>query len=320
MNELTNEELDQILENAMEVMFILSEECLIDEVLFPKEQDLLLLESNPEYTSKVEELIFKLLFGDEFEFVKTFLQQALKVQPTNPVFLLYQALAYYVTGGKQIAFNLAQTIDGFALNSRQEKNEIVTAFLPNEDFPIDFPAIIDFSSLSQDQELLLKVQKLCFEIQLYSSLQNHTQAITRFHQLLPLVNNPPELVIELADTYQYAKQYHEAKKLLREALKRKPKSPKALYLLAFTHRSLGEYEQAIGFFWKYLKQEPDDYVVLVPLIICYEELHLTEKAVDLLEQALVFCPQLEDSDWRLIPTMDKLIRIVQEKRRALANF
>lgn len=300
----------------MEAMFILSDDRPINDVLFPKKQDLVLLEKNHKYASKVEELVFKLLIGYEFDFVKAFLQQALEVQPTNPVFLLYQSLAYYVTSGQQTAFNLARVIDVFALSCHKEKNEIITAFLPSEDFPIEFPTIIDFSSLSHDQELLLKVQKLCCEIQLYSLLQNHTQAISRFQQLLPLVGNPPELSIELADLYRSTKQHHEAKKILQKALDEKPESLKVLYLLAFTHRSLGEFEQAIGFFWKYLKQEPDDFAVYVPLIICYEELHYTEKAINLLEQVLEVCPQLEDSGWRIIPVMDKLIRIVQEKRNA----
>ena len=120
-------------------------------------------------------------------------------------------------------------------------------------------------------------------------------------------------MFELAHLYSLTDQHKEAKKLLTKILQLNSQSAKALYLLATTHRSLGEYEQAIGFFWKYLKQEPDDFAVLVPLIICYEDLNLTEKAVSLLEQALEFCPQLTDSGWRLIPQMDKLIRIVQQK-------
>lgn len=315
MNELSNEELDQLFEYAMEAMFIMQEEKLGDTSLFPSNKDLSLLDTSQIEAETVENMLLHLLLCSEFEQAIIFLEQALTKQSKNPVFQLYLALSYYVTGKMPKGIAIARTIDFFALISRENKNEIILAFLPNDDFPVDFPKIIDFSLFAHNPELQLSIRKLCTNIQLNYLITNYPQAIAYFQQLLPLVGDVPDLLFELAHLYSLTDQHKEAKKLLTKILQQNSQSVKAHYLLATTHRSLGEYEQAIGFFWKYLKLEPDDFAVLVPLIVCYEDLNLTEKAVSLLEQALEFCPQLIDSGWRLIPQMDKLSRIVLESRK-----
>ncbi len=316
MNKLTTKEMDELLGYAMEAMFIMQEEKPGDTSLFPSNKDLSLLDSTQTAAEKVETMVLQLLLCGEFEQAIIFLEQALTRQPKNPVFLLYLALSYYVTGKMPKGIAIARTIDFFVLVSRDKKNEIILAFLPNDDFPVDFPNIIDFSLFAHNSELQLSIRKICANIQLNYLVINYPQAIVYFQQLLPLVGDLPDLLFELAHLYSLTDQHKEAKKLLTKILQHNSQSAKALYLLATTHRSLGEYEQAIGFFWKYLKLEPDDFAVLVPLIVCYEDLNLTEKAVSLLEQALEFCPQLIDSGWRLIPQMDKLSRIVIENRKA----
>lgn len=315
MNELSAKELDELLEYAMEAMFIMQEEKPGDTLLFPSNKDLSLLDCSQTEAEKIEKMVLQFLLCSEFEQTVTFLEQALIKQSRNPVFQLYLALSYYVTGKMPKSIAIARTIDFFVLVSRENKNEIILAFLPNDDFPVDFPKIIDFSLFAHNPELQLSIRKFCTNIQLNYLLANYPQAIAYFQQLLPLVDDVPDLLFELAHLYSLTDQHKEAKKLLTKILQQNSQSAKAHYLLATTHRSLGEYEQAIGFFWKYLKLEPDDFAVLVPLIVCYEDLNLTEKAVSLLEQALEFCPQLIDSGWRLIPQMDKLSRIVLESRK-----
>ncbi len=314
MNELSNEELDQMLENAMETMFILRHDSQgVEQNIHPVwNKDLLV--SSPEYQSQVEELMLSYILGDDLEQTKIYLHQLLSLQPSNHVFQLYLALVHYVTGEETTAFSIAQLIDIYALTKSRGKNEVIAAFTPDDDFPVDFPAIIDISLL--DHTLLLKpaIQRLCTNIQLYLTVGNHQKAIAGFQQLLAVMGESSELLVELAQAHTSLKQFKEAKKLLRKAIKYDPQSIKALYLLATTHRDLGEYEQAIGFYWKYLKLEPTDYIILFPLALCYEELQLTDKAVTLLEQVIEINPQLETSGWRLIPQIDKLIQIIQEKR------
>lgn len=53
-----------------------------------------------------------------------------------------------MTGKMPDGIAVAQSIDYFVLVSQEEKNDIISAFLPDEDFPIDFPTFIDFNSLA----------------------------------------------------------------------------------------------------------------------------------------------------------------------------
>jgi len=312
--ELSNEELGQLLENAMEVMFSLREDYKGEERYNLPAWDKDLLEHSPEYQSQIEDFMLSCLLGEDLEQAKIYLQQLLILQPSNPVFQLYLALTHYVKGEETTAFSIAQLIDICALIKSRDKNEVIAAFTPDDDFPVDFPAIIDLSLLNHTLLLKPAIQRLVTNIQLYLMVGNHQKVITGFQQLLAVMGESSELLVELAQAHNSLKQYKEAKKLLRKAIKYDPQSIKALYLLATTNRDLGEYEQAIGFFWKYLKLEPTDYVVLFPLALCYEELQLTDKAVTLLEQVIEINPQLETSGWRLIPQIDKLIQIIQEKR------
>lgn len=314
MNELTNEELDQLLENAMEAMYILQDEYQGEEECVLPVWDKDLLKQSPEYQSQIEERMLGYLLGDDLEQAKIYLQQLLFLQPSNPVFQLYLAITHYVTGEETTAYSIAQLIDIYTLTKSRDKNEVIAAFTPDNDFPVDFLAIIDLSVL--DHTLLLKpaIQRLITNIQLYLTVGNHQKAITGFQQLLTVMGESSELLVELAQAHNSLKQYKEAKKLLLKALKYDPHSIKALYLLATSHRDLGEYEQAIGFYCKYLKLEPTDYIMLFPLALCYEELQLTDKAVTLLEQAIAINPQLETSGWRLIPQIEKLMQIIQERR------
>ena len=75
MNELSTEELDKLLEYAMEAMFILQDENPGDKSLYPTDKDLSLLERYPEYRYKVEHLVLQLLLCNEFERAKSFLHQ-----------------------------------------------------------------------------------------------------------------------------------------------------------------------------------------------------------------------------------------------------
>ncbi len=317
MNELSNEELDQLLENAMEAMFILQEERPGDETLFPKEEDYSRLDQEPETSHIVESLILEVLLCNEFERAKTYLQKALTLQPANPVFLLYQALVHYVTErNRTSAISLARSIDIFALVCCEEKNEIIAAFIPGEDYPIDFPSVIDYSVLDSNTDFTTSVRKVCMNIQLFSLVRNYHRAIDCFQQLFTLIGESPKLLLELAIIYNFTKQHREAKKCLKKALLVEPQLIVVIYALAETHRSLQEYEQAIGFYRKYLSHKPTDLTGLIPLALCYESLNHTEIAVDILEKVIVINPQIENSGWQLIPEMDKLIRIVQEKRIA----
>lgn len=226
------------------------------------------------------------------------------------MFQLYLALTHYVTGEETTAFSIAQLIDIYALTKSRDKNEVIAAFTPD----VDFPAIIDLSLLNHTLLLKPAIQRLVTNIQLYLMVGNHQKAITGFQQLLAVMGESSELLVELAQAHNFLKQYKEAKKLLRKDLKYDPQTIKALYLLATSLRDLGDYEQAIGFYWKYFKLEPTDYLMLFPLALCYEELQLTDKAVTLLEQVIEINPQLETSGWRLIPQIDKLMQIIQERR------
>jgi len=49
-------------------------------------------------------------------------------------------------------------------------------------------------------------------------------------------------------------------------------------------------------------------------------LNLTEKAGALLEKTLEITPQIENSGWHILPEMDKLNRIVQQKRIAQSEL
>jgi len=317
MYDVSNEQLGELLMYAAEGLYFLQEDFPGEESLFPSDNDLSLLDSSVDHCLLVENSVLHLLLCNEFDRAKDFLQLALLHQPFNPVLQLYLALSCYVTEIRPSYFPIAQLIDFYSLTSRKDKNDIINNFLPDDDFHIDFASLIDFNSLSLDDDLSATIRKLCFDIQFYCYVTHYPKAVSCFLQLLPLINETPELLFELAHLLYFTKDYSNVKKLLREVLLSNPQSPKALLLFAETHKRLGEFEQAIGFYWKYLKLEPSELGTYMPLILCYEELNYTQKAVELLENVMDFIPNLENSGWRMIPEFVKLFNIIQRKRFAM---
>jgi len=316
MNDLSEKELNQLLEYATESLYILKDEYSEGEIQVTKEEVLFLLNRFPEHLSKLEDLLLGFLLNDDFEDAKFYLQKALLLQSTNPVFLLYQALAYFITGEYQTAYKTAREIDFFTLVSRKEKNDVIIAFIPDEDFPIDFSSIIDFNSLKHNPDLRLVVQKICTNIQLYSFVSNYHRAIDCIFELFPLIDVPPELTCELGRAYLNTNQYEKAKNALRLAIRCHPKLSIAYDLLKYVHMRLKEYEEAIRIILKYIELEPTDHTSIVSLVVCLEELNQTDEAVEILMNVAEKCPHLVADCWRIIPQMDKLIGIMQEKREA----
>ena len=73
----------------------------------------------------------------------------------------------------------------------------------------------------------------------------HDEAIELAQKMIILDLDYVEAYEEIGDNYLSVREYDKAQKALKHALKLKPKSPNALYLLGFLYSSLGDFDRSV---------------------------------------------------------------------------
>lgn len=155
----------------------------------------------------------------------------------------------------------------------------------------------------------------------------HTEAIDLANRMLLMDLDYVEAYEELGDNYLSLREYDKSMKALKYALKLRPKSPNALYLLGFLYSSLGDFGRSIETLelanrvqphhpeilrclgWSIFHggdrkrglvileraraMAPQDTLIMCDLAVCYLNDRQFEQTIQLLETALKLEPENE---------------------------
>lgn len=155
----------------------------------------------------------------------------------------------------------------------------------------------------------------------------HEEAITLANRMVLMDMDYVEAYEEIGDNYLSLREYEKSKKALEYALKLKPTSANALYLLGFLYSSLGDFQRSVETLetannvqphhpeilrclgWSIFHNgerkkglvilerakalAPRDTLVICDLAVCYLNDRNFEKTIDLLENALAIEPNNE---------------------------
>lgn len=162
----------------------------------------------------------------------------------------------------------------------------------------------------------------------------HQEAINLANRMIITDLDYVEAYEEIGDNYLSLREYDKAMKALKHALKLKPNSPNALYLLGFLYSSLGDFEKSVETLelanrvqphhpeilrclgWsifhsgdrrrglvileRAMAMAPRDTLIMCDLAVCYLNDRQFERTISLLEAAL----QLEPSNEKAKDTLE----------------
>jgi tetratricopeptide (TPR) repeat protein len=155
----------------------------------------------------------------------------------------------------------------------------------------------------------------------------HDEAISLANRMLLMDLDYVEAYEEIGDNFLSLREYDKAKKALKHALKLKPTSPNALYLLGFLYSSVGEFDRSVETLetannvqphhpeilrclgWSIFHggdrkrglvileraraMAPQDTLIMCDLAVCYLNDKQFEQTISILELALRIDPQNE---------------------------
>ena len=252
--------------------------------------------TNPQLRNHLNVFCFNYFIRKDYQKIKILLKKALKHQPDCLKFQFNLALAHYLSDEVNQALTIARKLD---IKQLQKELDAILNFLDHQeqdfednellkddvDVNIDYPASIEESKRIFARNLLNQIQHL-------RETSRYTEAINKYHALFSIIGEVPCLLQELGQLYFWKNQHKEAKKYLNKALEGNPSLYQAYRILIAVHRTLKEYELAIGVLKKAVKAFPNDEMLYLELASGYQVLHHPHKAVESLKKALELDPDL----------------------------
>jgi tetratricopeptide (TPR) repeat protein len=239
-----------------------------------------------------------------------FAKQLLKAKNLNGAKMVYQALG-------DANANAARPHVGLARCYLQENNfekaleETTTAIKKNESFVHAYSVRAEiYLSMDKQDEAIVDLQKAvdlsplnlarlenCCEVLLKKNLTKQCAQI--LNKAISAGLEHPYITERLGYCYFLEKDYPNALRFLKEAVRIDPENVKFLNSLAICHRDSKNYDESISIYNRIIKKEPENYQVLYnkALILTYK--NANQDAVKLLTRVLQIKPDFEKASAKL---------------------
>lgn len=115
----------------------------------------------------------------------------------------------------------------------------------------------------------------------FSQLRDHKSAVKYFNEALRLSEpeDRDEIYLDLAMEYEALKDFTNAVRVLKEAMKYNPANEGAIYEIAFCYDQLGDYEKAIKCYSDFIDENPYSFTAWYNLGNAYSKMENFEKAI-----------------------------------------